>query len=275
VFLAVRRNFSNPWLRRLFLGFFCGSLVAIIFTFSRGGFLGLCVVAVGFFLQAKKKFATGILIGFLGLTGLLLVPAHWTERMWTIGTYQEDASAMGRINAWWVAINVARTHIMGGGFEMFTPAIFLQYAPNPLDFHDAHSIYFEILGEQGFIGLALFLLLLASSMASLRTMKRRLRRDPRYEWYGNYCTMLTIALGAYMVNGAFLGRAYFDLFYHLVCGVILLKFLYQQELQQVEQVPVTSTEVEVESPALDMWEAYVRKTRKEAWGQNGQLSGVH
>ena len=78
-----------------------------------------------------------------------------------------------------------------------------------------------------------------------------------------------------MMNGAFLGRAYFDLFYHLICGVILLKFLYQQEAQQVEQVPVPSTEVEVESPALDMWEAYARKTRKAAWGQSGQLSGVH
>lgn len=274
IFLLVRKNFSNLWLRRLFFAFFAGSVVAIIFTFSRGGFLGLCIVAGGFFSQAKNKLATGILIAFLGFTGLLLVPQRWTERMMTIETYQEDASAMGRINAWWVAVNVARTHITGGGFDMFTPQRFLEYAPDPLDFHDAHSIYFEILGEQGFIGLTLFLLLLVSSLASLRTLKKRLRHDPRYEWYTNYCTMLMIAIGAYMMNGAFLGRAYFDLFYHLISGVILLKFLYQQEAQQVEQVPVLSTEAEIESPTLDMWEAYARKTRKTVWGQSGQLSGA-
>jgi len=182
-------------LQRLFLAFFAGSLIAIIFTFSRGASLGFVLSPLGSFCK-REKIRHRNLIGFLGLTGLLLVPDRWTERMWTIGSYQEDASAMGRINAWWVAINVARTHITGGGFEVFTPAIFLQYAPDPLDFHDAHSIYFEILGEQGFIGLTLFLMLLASAMASLRAMKKRLRRDPRYEWYVNYCTMLTIALGA-------------------------------------------------------------------------------
>ncbi len=80
--------------------------------------------------------------------------------MWTIRDYQEDSSSMGRINAWHFAANLAADRpVVGGGFQVFTPELFQKYAPNPTDFHDAHSIYFESLAEQGYVGLALFVLI--------------------------------------------------------------------------------------------------------------------
>ena len=39
------------------------------------------------------------------------------------------------------------------------PAVFAIYAPDPTDVHAAHSIYFQVLGEHGFVGLGLYLLL--------------------------------------------------------------------------------------------------------------------
>ena len=78
----------------------------------------------------------------------------------TIATYDQDSSAMGRINAWWMAWNLASSQFVCGGYEIYNPTIFSMYAPNPFDVHAAHSIYFQILGEQGFIGLFLYLSLI-------------------------------------------------------------------------------------------------------------------
>lgn len=71
-----------------------------------------------------------------------------------------DELVMGRINAWWTCFNVAMDRpLVGGGFDMYTPEVFAKYAPKPNDLHSSHSIYFQNLGEHGFAGLALFLLM--------------------------------------------------------------------------------------------------------------------
>ena len=67
---------------------------------------------------------------------------------------------MGRINAWHVGWNMALDRpLTGGGLNAFTRETFARYAPNPYDFHDAHSIYFEVMAEHGFIGFTMFMLL--------------------------------------------------------------------------------------------------------------------
>ena len=88
------------------------------------------------------------------------VPQSWYERMSTIQTYQTDQSALGRINAWHTAFNVAKDRVTGGGFEMWITPVFRQYAPDPFNVRDVHSIYFEVMGEHGFIGFGLFVLLI-------------------------------------------------------------------------------------------------------------------
>ncbi|MBK7184325.1 MAG: O-antigen ligase family protein [Ignavibacteria bacterium] len=86
----------------------------------------------------------------------IFLPEQWFARMDTINEYQSDASAMGRINAWWMAWNLAKDQFFGGGFDIYNLANFSRYAPVPNDVHVAHSIYFQILGEHGFVGLFLF-----------------------------------------------------------------------------------------------------------------------
>ena len=64
---------------------------------------------------------------------------------------------MGRINSWHMAFNVANDRpLVGGGFELYTPKTFARYAPNPEAIHSAHSVYFQILGEHGYVGFADF-----------------------------------------------------------------------------------------------------------------------
>jgi probable O-glycosylation ligase (exosortase A-associated) len=149
--------------------------------------------------------------------------------MFSIRDYQEDQSAQGRINAWHFAFNLARDRLFGGGFRTFTPDLFAVYAPNPSDIHDAHSIYFEVMAEQGFPGLLIFLAILFGSLWRMERLRKWFRKDPERRWIRDLAEMLQYCLVAYMLGGAFLGLAYFDLFYYLVISAILLEFLAQRE----------------------------------------------
>ena len=208
------------------------TLVAILGTQSRGAFLGLA--AVGFFLIMKSpnRFAFLLLMLIAVPIAFGVMPDSWWERMATIRNYQEDGSAMGRINAWWFAFNLAIDRpIVGGGFAVFQQPWFRMYAPEPENKHDAHSIYFEVLGEHGFPGLVLFLLL---GIFTWRTCTRIITNTKGIDdlrWASNLARMLQVSLVAYASSGAFLGLAYFDLYYHLIAIVVLCKVVVDKELK--------------------------------------------
>jgi probable O-glycosylation ligase (exosortase A-associated) len=153
------------------------------------------------------------------------MPQEGFDRMETIKTYQSDASATGRINAWHMAVNMAKDRPLGGGFESFQPGTFALYAPVPDEVHDVHSIYFEILGEHGFVGLALFLALAFMTWRSAAWIIRRTRNDPENRWAGDLAAMVQVSLVGYACAGAFLGLAYFDYYYTLVAVVVLCRSL--------------------------------------------------
>jgi probable O-glycosylation ligase (exosortase A-associated) len=216
-----------PWAaaRWAMLGAMGITALAVLSTQSRGAFLAICAMGAFLWLKSPKKMWTGLalLIAFPVLFAMM--PASWHDRMATIETYEQDDSAMGRINAWHFAWNLAKERpLIGGGFDTFSPDLFHRYAPDPEDFHDAHSIYFEVLAEHGFIGLGLFLGLLFSAFATGQGVIRRARGDPELGWAGDLAAMVQVSLVGYMVGGAFLGLAYFDLFYHLVAILLLLSY---------------------------------------------------
>jgi probable O-glycosylation ligase (exosortase A-associated) len=208
------------------------SIVSVVFTYSRGGFIGLAASTSVALLKSKKKFLAVILLLVVVSLAFFLVPQQWFDRMQSIGD-QKDESALGRINAWMFAYNLASSRFLGGGFDTFYPDIFARYAPNPMDFHAAHSIYFEMLGEQGFLGLGLFLTILFSTIFTLQGIRRRYAKWPDMHWAADYADMLQIALAGYMTSGAFLGRANFDLYYHLVAATVILKSIARRDAQQL------------------------------------------
>lgn len=191
---------------------------------SRGALLAGAVMSLLFWYKSKNKISTGIIL--LGVSAALVffMPDSWHSRMDTIETYEEDSSAMGRINAWEAAFNLAKDRFMGAGFDGINEInIFQLYAPNPLDYHDAHSIYFEVLGDHGFVGLFLFLLMgfLVWQLAS-KSIKQS-KNIVELNDVNFLAKMLQVSLLAYVTGGAFLGLAYFDLYYHLIVLVLLVK----------------------------------------------------
>src|ERR1700674_5347795 len=122
-----------------------------------------------------------------------------------------------------MAFNLAKDRPLGGGFDVFQPGMFAIYAPSPEDVHDSHSIYFEVLGEHGFIGLAFFLMLGLATWRTASWVIKRARSDPAKRWAADLAAMVQVSLVGYASAGAFLGLAYFDYYYTLIAVIVLCK----------------------------------------------------
>ncbi|RFP36067.1 putative O-glycosylation ligase, exosortase A system-associated [Duganella sp. BJB476] len=222
-YLQLRSD--QRWLRHGLSAMMLLSALAALGSYSRGALLAIAAMIIVMWLKSRHKFAAGILIALLTPLALLFMPERWSERMDSIGAYQEDESAMGRINAWHMAWNLAKDRFFGGGFEIAEPTTFFLYAPNPHDVHAAHSIYFQALGEHGFVGLALYLLLLGLTWRSAAWIVRHSRGQPDLEWALQLATMVQASFVGFAVGGAFLSLLYFDVPYYLMGIVIATRAL--------------------------------------------------
>ncbi|MES3020539.1 MAG: putative O-glycosylation ligase, exosortase A system-associated [Pseudomonadota bacterium] len=230
----LRQNSSGRWLRRGLLGAMLLCALAALGSYSRGGFLAIAAMAGYWWLKSGKKALMGGALACVAPLLLLFMPAQWSNRMDSIQDYDMDASAQGRINAWGMAWNLARDRVFGGGFEIYDPTVFAIYAANPADVHAAHSIYFQVLGEHGFVGLGLYLLLYWFTWRSASWIIRAAAGDAALAWAASLATMIQISLAGFMVGGAFLSLLYFDVPYYLMGAIVATRVLVERQLASAE-----------------------------------------
>ncbi len=232
LFLFVSYSEKNKWLKRLLFCCFWVSPLTVILTKSRGAALAMAVTGFFLLMRVKSKFLIIFIGGLVFFASIPFIPSEWYDRMGTIQTYEEDASAMGRINAWYAALNIAAERpFTGGGLRAFTPETIYRYAPEPENYHDVHSVYFEVLGEMGYLGLIVFLLLIATVMINLRRIRKISSTLPDGEFYVNYSNAIFLGLVAYLTNGLTLGLAYFDLFYQYIGIAVSLQIILMKGLE--------------------------------------------
>jgi putative inorganic carbon (HCO3(-)) transporter len=229
----LQLNSENKWVRRGLVVLMLTTAVAILGTQSRGALLAAIAMGGFLWLKSRYKMVTTVVMVVAIPVMLSMMPQIWWDRMATMQNYEQDGSAMGRINAWHFAYNIAKERpITGGGYNVFTRPLFQKYAPVPLDFHDAHSIYFEVLGEHGFVGLVLFLILLwlAWRTGSWIIKQAKTRKD--LTWARDLASMTQVSIVGYAVGGAFLGLAYFDFYYNLISLLVLAQVIVKKQLEQ-------------------------------------------
>jgi len=229
----LQTQVKSKLVRILLIGsiFFC--IFSVVASYSRGAFLALSAVLFYFFLKSRRKALIAPLVIIFAALMLSFMPAKYTERIETIETYAEDRSVLGRFNAWYFAVNVAKDNpVTGGGFGVFVPQQFYKYAPEPENYHDAHSIYFESLGEHGFTGLALFLALGLTGLRLNSSIVKRCKGHEELIWASRLAEMLYVGLIGYAVGGLFLGLAYFDLYYHLLALSVLVRIEVDRHLNK-------------------------------------------
>lgn len=215
------------------------TVIAIVGTYSRGGMIGLIVVGLAFLFLSKQKF-TAIAVTAAVVTGIVtFAPAEWKERMATTQSYEKDSSAKGRIEAWQTSWNLATDRpVLGGGFGAIEhKPTFVRYRPGAQAEHARapHSIYFQVLGDHGFVGLALYFAIIGAAMYNLFTVQRRTRGHEELAWANDLSRALLISLAGFLMAGTFLSMAYYDVFFCMVALSVCLKEMVRKTLD--EQAP--------------------------------------
>lgn len=232
----LRMVATRSWIRLGLLVLMLLSATAVLGTQSRGALLAICAMGLVLWARSKNKVTSAIFITLIAIVLVTFMPSSWEERMKSIGTYDQDGSAMGRINAWWMAFNLANDRLFGGGFHIYTADIFSRYAPVPADIHAAHSIYFQVLGEHGYIGLILFLLICFFTFKTAGRIRRDTQNNAEAQWLRHLAGMCQVSLIGYAVGGAFLSLSYFDLPYNvLVVLVVSLRWLQEKRWENEPQ----------------------------------------
>ncbi len=235
------RQVAFKWAIQVLIGL---TVLGDIFTYSRGALVAMSAMAIMLWVRSQKKLQILVLIVVAGIGVWKLAPAAWTERMFTIETYQNDASAEGRIHMWQRAWALAqRSPLVGGGFHWsYDPNVVNKVllgsgVPKLESGLAPHSIWFEMLGDHGFVGLALFIAILASTFVDARWLVRHARRDPDLAWANNLGRMLQVALVGYCTGGSFATQGMYDGFYAVVIIAAAARRVVAAQLASREVAP--------------------------------------
>lgn len=234
MYVAFMRDSEKQWIKRVSaLGFWL-TFLAVVFTYSRGAWLGLIAVGSLLYMQSKRKLliATVLVpITLAGVVGVAFLPDKLLDRANTITTDTEtmDTSALARLQAWSVATNIALTYPLGAGYtvDAMPFAEWIRYSdiehPGLFKVQAAHSIYFQMLGDHGFVGLALFLVMIGASYLTLKRVRLMAQGQVQHAWLGHYANALQVGLVGYLVSGAFVSMGSFDLLYTFVVLSAILR----------------------------------------------------
>jgi probable O-glycosylation ligase (exosortase A-associated) len=229
-----------------------GMLVtAVVGTQSRGGFVAMLGLGAYFFMKSERKVMLGILVILLAAVLSNFVSDEWSSRMNTINEAADDASFMGRVVAWKLSFIQAMRHpFFGGGFksletfpiwksltqDFFAYPFFYtgDTLPDATKPHAAHSVYFQVLGEHGFLGLAIYLGFLARAFIGARKVARIAREHVETQWIAAVAVMLQLCIFAFCLGGAALSFAYFDLMFALYgIGLVLESRILPRALKEI------------------------------------------
>src|SRR4030095_1085396 len=126
-------------------------------------------------------------------------------------------------------------------------AVYLTYSPDEKwnTVQDAHSIYFQVMAEHGFLGFAVYMGVIVSSLVALRSIMSQTRRRPALKLHHDMAQMIEVSLLGFLIVGAFLSMSYFALFFPLIAITALLKVLVAEALAQEYAAPAAPAPVVV------------------------------
>lgn len=212
------------------------ALLTIVGTNARTGLIAAFTLFLIYLLRSKKK---ALLLIMLFAAGAIyqvfdLSDSAWGNRMSTINSYSADSSALGRVEVWKWTLGFASDHPFGGGFDAYrlngiasvSEQGITYYQPGVVNGKAFHSIYFEVLGEQGIIGFFVYFSIILITWLKLRKIRTTYATRPELDWACALALGLSDAIVVFLVAGAFVGIAYQPYIFYLVAvGVSLDQYL--------------------------------------------------
>jgi putative inorganic carbon (HCO3(-)) transporter len=188
--------------------------------------------------RTRHKIAFGLLMALASCFIIYTSSNAWTARISTVANYERENSAYTRILVWRWTLEFTATHPLGGGFQTYV----INHVDVPGTDNEAghtefgrafHSIYFEVLGEHGYPGIAIFLTLAGTMFLKLHRIAKRARSYPELQWVGALADALQSGLAVFMSSGAFVGIAFQPMFWYFVAlGVSLNAYVWRVERAQ-------------------------------------------
>jgi probable O-glycosylation ligase (exosortase A-associated) len=237
----MRQRYREYRLQWPLLGLIGFTVVACLFTYSRGALLAMGAMAGIAWLRSRRKLGAAVLAVALAAGVWAFAPPQWFGRMETIQTYQLDQSAELRLYLWRLSWAMALKHpVFGGGFRWSynLPEVARELSGEGFHWSDetsggnddtsegrlpplvkprvAHSIWFEMVSDHGFPGLFLFIGVLLCGVINAGWLIRHARGSPDLAWASDLGAMLRASLVAYAVGGSFASMNFYDLPYVIV-----------------------------------------------------------
>jgi len=221
----LRTHTKNWWISAGLVAAMCLTVISVLGSYSRGAYLAMAALVIVAWWRSKNKLLFPIVAAVVIVPTLYFMPQSFYDRVGTIGIAYEsftseneegeqlEESIAGRLTAWHVATYAAIDHFpFGVGFSgAQLPAVFHSYFPNAQN-RAAHSIYFQVLGDQGFIGLGLYIALIVLAFWHCSQIMKAARDRPELSWAGDLARMIQLSMFAFCVGGAALSMAYYDVF---------------------------------------------------------------
>jgi len=213
VAVMLARVVRNVWAKS---GFWClGVLFVAVVTMtgSRGGFVGLVVIAVLLAWYSKRRGLALALLPAIAAVFFVLSPGFFVERIQSMTSYGQDESAQGRLAAWAAArrIFVSRP-LTGVGLGCFQFAAREYGSGADLV---AHNSFYQILAELGLVGIVAFVGMIVYAL--LATHRAAVRLNARGDPLGAAAARgLYIGVWGYIVTAMFLTSCYYPDLYWLM-----------------------------------------------------------
>jgi probable O-glycosylation ligase (exosortase A-associated) len=218
--------FPPDWKVKTFCYCLClACLLMPVGTEARTGLVCIVILAGLMLMRSKRKFVYGPLMLLAALISIPFLPASFTQRMQTIENHQGDESASTRVAVWMWTLDYVKEHPGGGGFDNYLQNSFTYFAQSTVTDSGGtrierrlvtdrgrayHSAYFELLGEQGYFGFAVWALLHLICFIRTEAIRRayRKRDGPDDAWVAPFALALQQGHIIYMIGSLFVGIAY-------------------------------------------------------------------
>ncbi|CCG40555.1 putative O-glycosylation ligase, exosortase A system-associated [Magnetospirillum molischianum] len=245
---------NSRWRPLAFNGMVAFALLTSLGTFARTGLVCMGVLALTLWWHSKRKVLFLLLVAGIGSVAMVIMSDQWVSRMGTISAPAKESSAAVRLGVWKWTLDYVASHPLGGGFGMYRINSFTV----PIEGSDEvmvqtarafHSIYFEVLGEHGYVGAAIFLSLIIYHFRNLHRLSREMDGHESLQWSSDLSRALSVSTLIYLCGGSFVGIAFQPILYIFIAvGISVQQNVERTERHAVRKQTVNDRSVTVKSP---------------------------
>ena len=210
----------------------------VLFSFSRGGMVGLILMGSVSFWLIDKRPRHVALFGLAAIAGLIMAgPEVRDEFMSSFAdAEQRDYSSQSRIDMWSDCLDAMQNHPVLGTGPNHWPVIAASYGWPPGK--EAHTLWLQIGAELGIVGLGLLLGFYMTTAFRLYPYAKR-KVAQASEWEVLVARMTIAALAGFMVSAQFVSLEGLELpYYIMLVSAGTLKVAGSQRRQSVQWVLV-------------------------------------